>query len=529
MTGGKRRDDEDLPVFDALEPGDFTGVGPRRPVRRGGLGPARGAGIAAAALVLLIGAIAVGGLSLAPEPTASGDGTPRQSANATIEGGSCSRPEEGQFPALTLAVRGQGDEVGELFVSGYGFGRQTQAPGWPRASWPIPPLSRALAARPTDSIGLSAGNGVCLRHASVDYTATGTIPSDDAISRGPGISWFLDSFEPSARTLILGGLPDGDWVVRVTAHFDTFASEPADELVTVTYFRILSGKGPFVTAPTLAPDPTPFISPAVPCATLAPPPDLGVSLVVGSDAPVPGAPTGEAEPPDVHARLGDPIRVIVDGDVCAVRWNIGLVDDETGEEISVDRFDRPNDDPGYAAQNRWDISTYGQQVLTADLHVPGGIDIVRSWRVIIDPFVVPTLFLVGPNGARFEATAGCGLYLLLSNGHESSDQCGSLGYTPGPEALLVRAYRAIHLDLHGWQIVGWHVSCGQVTEANPEQFDVPDNCNLGGGYSDLGAQLKDPPAFLLPPRDTVVQISIDAIDGAGNRYGVAYYAHVVAR
>jgi hypothetical protein len=231
----------------------------------------------------------------------------------------------------------------------------------------------------------------------------------------------------------------------------------------------------------------------------------------------------------LHARLGDPIRVIVDGDVCAVRWDIRLVNDETGEEISVDRFDRPNDDPGYAAQNRWGISTYGQQVLTADLHFPGGINTVRSWRVIIDPFVVPALFLVGPNGARFEATAGCGLYMHLSNGYEASDDCGSIGYAPGPEALVVRAYRAIHLDLAGWTIVGWGADCGRVTGVDDMQFEAPDGCGLGGGYSDSGVALKDPPAFLLPPRDTVVRIYVAAIDDAGNQYNVSYFAHVIAR
>jgi hypothetical protein len=522
VTGGTRRDDGDLPVFDALEPGDFTGVGPGRPARRGGLGPARGAGIAAGALVLLVGAIAVGGLSLAPEPTASGDGTALPSG-ATTEGGPCTRPREGQFPALTLAVRGTTDEVGELFVSGYGFGRQTQAPGWPVAGWPMPPTSRALVARPTDALALSASRDACFRHASVEYTATRKLPATNPIK------WFQDSLVPSARTLILGGLPDGDWVVRVTAHFDSFETEPVGELVTVTYFRILSGAGPFVTEPTLSPDPTPLISPTVPCATLAPTPDIGVSLVVGSSAPVPGGANDGADPPEVHARLGDPIRVIVDGDVCAVRWNIGLVNDETGEEISVDRFDRPNDDPGYAAQNRWDISTYGQQTLTADLHFPGGINIVRSWRVIIDPFVVPALFLVGPNGARFEATAGCGLYVHLSNGYEAGDDCGSIGYAPGPEALMVRAYRAIHLDLAGWTIVGWGADCGRVTGVDDMQFEAPDGCGLGGGYSESGVALEDPPAFLLPPRDTVVRIYIAAIDDAGDQYNVSYFAHVIAR
>ena len=93
---------------------------------------------------------------------------------------------------------------------------------------------------------------------------------------------------------------------------------------------------------------------------------------------------------------------------------------------------------------------------------------------------------------------------------------------------MVRAYRAIHLDLNGWEIVGWSASCGRVTD-DIVQFDAPDGCGLGGGSSDSGVALKDPPAFLLPPRDTVVRIDITAIDGAGSQYNVSYFAHVIAR
>jgi len=377
VTGGNRRDDEDLPVFDALEPDRVTTSAARRAPRGGGLGPARGAGIAAAALVLLVGAIALGGLSLAPEPTASPIGS---------------------------------DDF--LLVT------------------PSPPPTHG----PTPNL-----------------------------------------------------------------------------------------------APTLAPFPTPFISPVVPCGTSAPTPDIDVFLVVGSAVPVPGAPDERADPPEVHASLGDPIRIMIGGEVCAVDWDIELVVAETGDPRKVDRFDNLNDDPTYAAQNRWDVSTFGQQILTADLHFPGGIDVIRSWRVIVDPFVVPPLYLVGPNGNRFLASHGCGLYLNLANGYEAGENCSSIGYAPGPEALVVRAYRAIHIDLPGWQIINWNAACGRVTTVDTSQFDSPDGCRLGGGSPDDGGPLVDPPAFLLPPGDTVVQLGISAIDGAGNQFSVTYYAHVIAR
>src|SRR3970282_596197 len=122
---------------------------------------------------------------------------------------------------------------------------QTQAPGWPVAGWPVPPTSRALVARPTDALALTAGHDVWFRHVSVEYRATRTVNERPATTSGGGISWFRDALVPSARTLILGGLPDGDWVVRVTAHFDSFETEPAGELGAGTYFPIPSRQGPF--------------------------------------------------------------------------------------------------------------------------------------------------------------------------------------------------------------------------------------------------------------------------------------------
>ncbi|MBF8290463.1 MAG: hypothetical protein HW391_1431 [Chloroflexi bacterium] len=516
MTGGPGLGDEELTAIDVFEATPVVAaalVAQRRRPRR--LGPGRAAGVAAAALGLLVVGIAVGGLSAAPDPSASVQVSGDASATATTEGGACMPPQQGQFPAVTLAVRGTNREVGGLFGFGYGYGRQTQVPGWL-----LPPFPRALVAQPGDTLALSTGVGVCFRHLLVEYTATKTLPGANPTEM------FDDDLVPSARTVVLEGLPDGDWVVRVTAHFDTQSTETELDLVTVSYFRILSGAGPFVTPeprPTVAP--TPLVTPAVPCSSAQPTVDVIVSLVAGQAVPVPGGTDQTGAVPEVHATLGDPIRMIVDKEICALSWNLHTVSGEGNNEAVAN----PDDDPLYAAQNRWEIASYGEQVLIADLHFAGGVDVRRTWRLVIDPFRVPALNLVGPDGTRFQASPGCGLYMHLANGYEASDDCGSIGYAPGLEALLVDAYEPIHVELPGWYLTLWNASCGQVTVIDTEQFASPTGCDLGGATQDNGGAPLEPAAFILPPGDTVVRLYIGAMDGLGNTFQVTYYAHVIAR
>ena len=417
-----------------------------------------------------------------------------------------------------MGIEGSRRQVGGLFGFGSGFGQQSQAPGWQ-----VPRASQGLIAGEGAGLMIRVARGVCIRHLVVDYGSTSDVP------RASVVPLFKGPVAPAAAEVGLTGLPDGDWTVRVTAHFETLGTV-SDDVVTVTFFRVLAGAGPFLTDPPSAtPGRAPLISPAVPCGTGQPTPDLGMTMVVGGGSAIPGSPGGEAVAPDVHARLGDPIEVITDGEVCATRWRIELTDRTSGTTSVIDEFNDPADDPTYAAQNRWPIVANGEQLVVATLEFPGAVSIRREWRLFIDPFVVPRLFLVGPDGSRFAASPGCGLSLRLSNGYEASDDCGSIGYVPTDEALRVVAYRVIHLDLPGWSIVSWGATCGQIIVADVPQFDSPGGCGLGGGASDGGEALPDPPAFVLPRGDTIVQIGLTAVDPGGNQFTVTYYAHVVAR
>ena len=532
MTG-KPGSDDDLLVFDAVEPtveelrGRSTGPGGRQ------LGPGRGAGAVAAVLVLLVVGIIVGNASLASDPSGSPSPSASISAGPSAKNSAvttdpadlsaCSPPRQGQFPSVTLGIEGSRRQVTGLFGFGSGYGHQTQAPGWQ-----VPTAAEGLVIREGDRFVLGTSRGVCFRHVVVDYAVTERVPRSNLAPL------FNAPVSPSANSVVVNGLPDGDWTLRVTAQFDTLGTV-SDDVVTVSFFRILAGAGPFLTDPPIVPTARPaFITPAVPCGPGQPTPDMNVNLVVGGQATTPGAKVDGELLPEVHASLGDPILMITDGEVCATRWQVDLTDAKGGNVTTIDQFHDSADDPAYAAQNRWTISTYGNQRLDATLQFPGGLMIVRSWQIVIDGFVAPDLYLVGPNGGSFQASAGCGLFIHLANGYKAGDDCGSIGYQPGAAALHVAPFEVIHLDLRGWQITSWSASCGRVTIVDGiETYESPGGCGLGSGSSEGGGPLPDPlpdpPAFLLPRGDTVVQIGIGAIDSHGNQFNVSYFAHVIAR
>ena len=79
-------------------------------------------------------------------------------------------------------------------------------------------------------------------------------------------------------------------------------------------------------------------------------------------------------------------------------------------------------------------------------------------------------------------------------------------------------------------MTSWSATCGRIIVVDDlPQFDSPGGCGLGSGSSDGGGPLADPPAFVLPRGDTIVQIGLTAIDPGGNQFSLSFFAHVVAR
>ena len=88
--------------------------------------------------------------------------------------------------------------------------------------------------------------------------------------------------DPPIASPLVGTMPDGDWVVRVEASFETGMDGPDGLVVAEFFFRVRVGPMP---APTPSPEPTPAVTPAVAC---GPPPaaaeDVELALTVaGAD------------------------------------------------------------------------------------------------------------------------------------------------------------------------------------------------------------------------------------------------------
>jgi hypothetical protein len=536
LTKGTGRSEGDLPVFDALEPADAGNLAGGQPGDRRRLGPAHGVAIAAAVLVVLIGGIVLGNRpadrapSVAPTGPAAaaraGAATATPSVEPTPDTSPCQPPPGGQYPTLALAVRGSPATVDAKFGYGYRPGSETEVPGFRP-----PNIADALIVRPFERLVVSAAAGVCLGSLAIDYVGTGEPLDTEPVHLRDG------AFEVPVHAVTLNGLPTGDWILRANARFETPEDVRGGELVTISFFRVVSGDFPAVTdAPPVGPSGTPAATPTVPCGSGQPAPDLAVVAIAGGRSSVPGAVDLVPVPPDVPTEVpvvdvpvGDPVLIVTGGELCAVSWDIRLLDPVTGDGGTAYQQANPNDDPLYAAQNRWQIVIQGDQILVARIHFAGGPDIVRAWRLVSKPFAVPAAFLVGLDGARFEATPGCGLSLALANGYAAADACSSIGYAPGPEALTVTAFSPIGFEIPGWDLQSWSAECGIVAGGANETFEAPTGCGLGGGASAGGLSLRDPVLFLLPPGDTVVQIAVIATAPNGDRYSDIYYAHVVAR
>ena len=532
MTGGEWGDDADLPIIDAVEPdgdgvtGSASGASWRPSRSAGGphssgprLGPGKGAGIAAAALALLVIAIAAGGLSLAPEPTTTPSDTPGASLGAIGSADvSCQAPRQGQFPPVTMSSTDSRRVVDGLFAFGSGLGSTEGERGWK-----VPTL--AAAARPAvgSRLEFRAGQQTCFHHLLIEYISTSTVPDG-------AVKVLLDAPASQTRTVGIELLPEGDWVVLVTAEFDNVRPAPTAGVVTVTVFRVIVGNVPVVTDPaptgiTVRPDRTP----AVPCGIAIPTADLGVALAVSNGPITPGSPSGGDLAADAFIRPGDRLQIIIDGEACATGWNLTQLLVDQSEAFPFDSYSNTTDDPSIGAQNRWTVpAALSDSILTANLHFPGGLEISRYWRIIVDRFVPPPLFLVGADGTRFEASPGCTIDVNLSNGYTYDEGCPTAGYVADPDALHVAALAVIHLDMPGWFMTRWWAGCGRMS-VDGLNFESPDGCSLGGGGSEDAAVVLQPPAFFLRKGDQIVQIGLAAIDDAGNSFNTTYYAHVIAR
>lgn len=516
------REETDLPVFDAdaaLSDRPAGGGAPnpgRRPHR------ARGIGVAVAAIALLTAGIAVGGALETPNQS----GSPAASGSPDATSATCFPVPTDRVPAFLLAVA-EDPEPGTAGQVGY-----TRRPGdeTPGISWVVPaaPAFAAVVARTGNVLEVRAAPGACVRYVQSEY-------ADAALDRVPGPSerrpLFTGRIVSPTPTPTLGSLPDGDWVVRVMAYFETGLAGPDGLVISEAFFRVRVGNGPFATprtSPGPTPEPTPAVTPALPCGP-SPAPAAAMDLLLAAPGVegVAGAPAGTT-PPQVSVGPGESASLTVPGAACATSWDIRLLRDGSTEPESLDVLNNPGEDPGHAAQNRWIIMVpVGDFRLVASLKFGADSTVVREWRLQGRPFVVPKTVLTGPDGTEVEARAGCGLSISLANGYSASDSCGSIGFPDGLAVLRVPAWSRVVLEVSGWTIAAWNGSCGRVVADafNPELFEQLNGCSLGGYRVADNEAPPSPAQFLARPGEQVLALYVRATRG-GDAFDATMYALV---
>ncbi|HEX5590034.1 MAG TPA: hypothetical protein VFX65_07070 [Candidatus Limnocylindrales bacterium] len=514
----------EVPVFDADEAPRARARGPRGAVVGGRRpGRARSVGIAVAALVVLTAGVAIGGIleGAAPSPSASAPATPEGSAVAAT----CTTATT-TVPSFVLVPEGS-TTPGRAMLLGLSHGRDVDSPS---RGWLVPGghgAEGALAVGSGTDLELLAQRTACLRYVLAEY-ASATLGRDP---RPDDIRLLLDRGIEPGRQVELGTLPDGDWVVRAVAYFEIGIRGPEGLVYGERFFRVRVGAGPFPTAPpTERPDPTPRVTPAVPCAGAPTDGDaIRVVLRTSSLEPVEGLPEG-SEPPEVSVALGEDVELSIVGDACAIAWRIQAVLVESEDGLSVEGLTNPAVDPAYASQNRWRVELpAGDLRLVAELTFEAGIRVTRTWNVVGRGFDVPDVFLVGTDGTRVVALPGCGLYFELANGYQAGDDCGVIEFPDGLEVLSVPAWSFVSIEVPGWTLMSWNGQCGTVgTDGSGSTTFDSGGCGLGGFSVEPGEAPPGPARFLARPGPQALQIYIHAtLDG--DTFSVPMYAYVTGR
>jgi hypothetical protein len=517
-----RRDDGEMPVFDADAP-ITRGVRPNPPSFPGRRsGSTRGVGLAVAALVLLTAGVAAGGIleTTTPSPSSSSSGATPSDGSLAATDGPCVQTPLTRVPPFVIGVEGS-----TLTASGRA-GYSHRPDGEERGpGWIVPTSAGVIVAAPSGAaFEVRTTEGACVRHILAAYaSALFDHPEPSDVHR------LADGqIEPPTQSPTLGTLPDGDWVIRVLIHFETGDRSAAGLVAGERFFRVRVGSGPFPTAAaTPTPEPTPRVTPSAACKPAPTAVDeVDVVLAAPGDKAVAGVQDG-ASPPVVELGVGEVGELSIVGDLCATGWNITSLDATSGTVVSADKLDNAADDPTYASQNHWRVSIrVGTFDLIARLHLGPGLDVVRVWRVVGQEFAVPETLLRAENGEVVAALPGCGLSIQLTSGYSTGNVCEGLGFPEGLAELHVPAWSPVIIDIPGWTITGWYGQCGRVVaDVGSEWFEQ--SCDLGGFSPDYGSGPPPGPArFLARPGAQIVQLSMTASSEMGT-YSVPMFALVV--
>jgi hypothetical protein len=187
-------------------------------------------------------------------------------------------------------------------------------------------------------------------------------------------------------------------------------------------------------------------------------------------------PFGTIRGPDVSVRPDVITELWIEGGACALEWSIELIDHVSRAGFVLSEAHNPAMDPGYAAQNRFNVSLgMGEhRAIGHDVQF-GGVFVFRTmivrafWRLRIGeldrpyPQLLPT-----EQFGRTVATEGCDVTMSLGNGYVegTNPPCDTDLTFPLEQGVLVEAGDMLNFVFSGWTPSGFVVQCGDTVDVD---------------------------------------------------------------
>ncbi|HEX5147927.1 MAG TPA: hypothetical protein VFW02_02515, partial [Candidatus Limnocylindrales bacterium] len=386
----------------------------------------------------------------------------------------------------------------------------------PTGEWPLPGSSSALILESSSDLVVASDEHTCIGSVVAEYLAVterGGVPT----TLGSGE---VDVVPPQPR-VVLGGLPIGDWLVRVVVHFATGVAADDDTAVVERFFRVTTDVNPAV---------SPEVTPAVACATLDPDSVVGLSLRVGDGEPVAGVDldtyTGDITRTGalVEGSMLEPLILSIDGDACATSWTVQWLDTGGSPMFEVAMENR-GDNPYYVSQNRIELrpeqGLIGHGAITALVGLGIHRTVRAGWELNLVGPPLPTLTFSGPDGDAVIGVPGCGANWSHPDGRSSFELCEATLIPETVRLLTIRSGDIVDIAVPGMELTGWSVQCGTRGGRNGSEFDYSRSCDLGGGAS-------APMRFLPPPGRWMIQAYVGAQLEDGGQYWAPYFVEILA-
>ena len=520
-AGGHRPADPAAGARDGVEAAVRPVLGGRRDVRsQAGL-----IAVAVVAISVVAAGIGLGGRGAEPSPSTTPSGTdPRLAASTSPAPSRRTRPPATEMPgsfcvpvdvAVLPEIRLWSTTGNAPFVRGV-----EGPPDWalsspPTAAWPTP--ERSLVLERSAAIVLVPDDGACIRYAVAEYLGVedlGGVP--EALALGE------INVDPPRSRVVLGSPPQGDWIIRVVAHFSTGLAGQEDQAVIERFFRVQSSSAPYA---------TPYITPGVDCGDLLAGATLPrLSLVAGAGEPVLGVDMATYPGDILHngalvtGAFPDPIELRIEGDACATSWSIQMVEPVSGQVMNaIDEFN-PAEGLTFIAQNRivFGFTPLGRSVVLATVRFGRTREARAAWELSVSGPPPPAAVVVAARGGEATARPGCGTSWTLAE-TSAFELCATQAVPEPLDVLTVRSGEIVSLDLPGWDLTGWWVGCGERSTDTSVRYEPIAECGLGGNGDGTGPA--GPVRFIPFPGRTIVAIYVSASRG-DDFVSAQYYVEV---